>query len=75
MAPSHIQVNAIAFGVIDTEMNAHLTAEERRMLEEEIPLGRMGSPEEVAAAIAFLAGEDARYFTGQVLSPNGGIVI
>ena len=49
--------------------------EERRMLEEEIPLGRMGSPEEVAAAIAFLAGEDARYFTGQVLSPNGGIVI
>ena len=45
------------------------------MLEEEIPLGRMGSPEEVAAAIAFLAGEDARYFTGQVLSPNGGIVI
>ena len=39
------------------------------------PLGRMGSPEEVAAAIAFLSGEDARYFTGQVLSPNGGIVI
>ena len=70
-----IRVNCVAPGAIDTEMNAHLTAEERRMLEEEIPLGRMGSPEEVAAAIAFLAGEDARYFTGQVLSPNGGIVI
>ena len=70
-----IRVNCVAPGAIDTEMNAHLTAEERRMLEEEIPLGRMGSPEEVAAAIAFLSGEDARYFTGQVLSPNGGIVI
>ena len=75
LAPSGITVNCVAPGAIDTEMNAHLTAEERRMLEEEIPLGRMGSPEEVAAAIAFLAGEDARYFTGQVLSPNGGIVI
>ena len=75
LAPSGITVNCVAPGAIDTEMNAHLTAEERRMLEEEIPLGRMGSPEEVAAAIAFLSGEDARYFTGQVLSPNGGIVI
>lgn len=75
LAPSGITVNCVAPGAIDTEMNAHLTAEDRRMLEEEIPLGRMGSPEEVAAAIAFLAGEDARYFTGQVLSPNGGIVI
>ena len=75
LAPSGITVNCVAPGAIDTEMNAHLTAEERRMLEEEIPLGRMGSPEEVAAAIAFLAGEDARYFTGQILSPNGGIVI
>ena len=75
LAPSGITVNCVAPGAIDTEMNAHLTTEERRMLEEEIPLGRMGSPEEVAAAIAFLAGEDARYFTGQVLSPNGGIVI
>ena len=75
LAPSGITINCVAPGAIDTEMNAHLTTEERRMLEEEIPLGRMGSPEEVAAAIAFLAGEDARYFTGQVLSPNGGIVI
>lgn len=75
LAPSGITVNCVAPGAIDTEMNAHLTAEERRMLEEEIPLGRMGTPEEAAAAIAFLAGEDARYFTGQVLSPNGGIVI
>ena len=48
LAPSGITVNCVAPGAIDTEMNAHLTAEERRMLEEEIPLGRMGSPEEVA---------------------------
>ena len=75
LAPSGITVNCVAPGAIDTEMNAHLTAEERRLLEEEIPLGRMGTPEEASAAIAFLAGEDAHYFTGQVLSPNGGIVI
>lgn len=75
LAPSGITVNCVAPGAIDTEMNAHLSAEERRALEEEIPLGRMGTPEEAAAAIAFLAGEGAAYFTGQVLSPNGGIVI
>lgn len=75
LAPSGVTVNCVAPGAIDTEMNAHLSPEERRALEEEIPLGRMGTPEEAAAAIAFLAGEDARYFTGQVLSPNGGIVI
>ena len=75
LAPSGVTVNCVAPGAIDTEMNAHLSPEERRALEEEIPLGRIGTPEEAAAAIAFLAGEDARYFTGQVLSPNGGIVI
>lgn len=75
LAPSGVTVNCVAPGAIDTEMNAHLSPEERRALEEEIPLGRMGTPEEAAAAIAFLVGEDARYFTGQVLSPNGGIVI
>ena len=75
LAPSGITVNCVAPGAIDTEMNAHLSAQERRMLEEEIPMGRMGTPEEAAAAVAFLAGEDARYMTGQVLSPNGGIVI
>ena len=75
LAPSGITVNCVAPGAIDTEMNAHLSAQERRMLKEEIPMGRMGTPEEAAAAVAFLAGEDARYMTGQVLSPNGGIVI
>ena len=75
LAPSGITVNCVAPGAIDTEMNAHLSAQERRMLEEEIPMGRMGTPEEAAAAVAFFADEDARYMTGQVLSPNGGIVI
>lgn len=75
LGPSYINVNCVAPGAIDTEMNAHLTAEERRAFEQEIPLERFGTPEEVAAAIAFLAGDGARYITGQVISPNGGIVI
>lgn len=75
LGPSFVRVNCVAPGAMDTEMNAHLTDEERKMLEEEIPLCRMGTPEEAAAAIVFLASEQAGYITGQVLSPNGGIVI
>ena len=75
LGPSFIRVNCVAPGAIDTEMNAHLTGEEVKMLEDEIPLGRMGTPEEAAEAIAFLAGDRASYVTGQVLGPNGGIVI
>lgn len=75
LGPSGITVNCVAPGAIDTEMNAHLSPEERRMLEEEIPLGRLGTPEEAAAAIVFLAGEGGKYITGQVICPGGGIVI
>lgn len=75
MGPSHIQVNCVAPGVIDTEMNAALDEETRSSLAEEIPLGRMGTPRETAQAIAFLASDQANYITGQVLSPNGGFVI
>lgn len=70
LAPSNVTVNCVCPGVIETEMNAHLSAQERAALCEEIPLGRFGTGEEVARAVAFLA--EHRYITGQVLSVNGG---
>ncbi len=70
LAPSKIMVNAVAPGFIDTDMNASLTAEARAAFLEEVPLGRAGTPEEVAAAVLFLA--NARYCTGQILGVNGG---
>lgn len=75
LGPSNIRVNCVAPGVIDTEMNARLTPGDLAALAEETPLGRIGTPEEAAAAIAFLASEQASFFTGQVICPNGGMVI
>jgi 3-oxoacyl-[acyl-carrier protein] reductase len=75
LGPSHIRVNSVAPGAIDTEMNRHLSAEELAALAEETPLERLGQPEEVAQTIAFLASDEASFLTGQVLSPNGGLVI
>lgn len=73
LAPSNIQVNALACGVIDTEMNARLSAEERTALEEEIPQGRYGSPLEVAQAVLLLA-EAPSYLTGQIIGIDGGMI-
>ena len=75
LGPSNIRVNCVAPGVIGTEMNAHLTRSELMDLAEETPLGRIGTPEEAAAAISFLAGDEASFLTGQVVCPNGGLVI
>ncbi len=75
LGPSGIRVNCVSPGVIDTEMNAHLTPEELFALAEEVPLGRIGTPEEAAKAITFLALDESSYFTGQVLAPNGGFVV
>ena len=75
VGPSNIRVNCVAPGVIATEMNVRLGAEDLAALAEETPLGRIGAPEEVAKTIAFLAGDEASFLTGQVLSPNGGLVI
>ena len=75
LGPSGITVNCVAPGVIDTEMNREYTTEELAALADETPLGRLGTPEEAAAAIAFLASDAAAFFTGQVLSPNGGFVV
>lgn len=75
VGPSGIRVNCVAPGAVDTEMNARLSLEERVALEEETPLLRMGTPGEIASLLVFLAGEDASFLTGQVISPNGGLVI
>lgn len=75
LGPSNIRVNCVAPGVIDTDMNAHLTPEDMAALADETPLGRIGTPEETAAAIAFLASDEASFLTGQVVAPNGGLVV
>lgn len=75
LGPSGITVNCVAPGVIDTEMNAGYSPEDLAALADETPLGRLGTAEEVARAIAFLACGEGDFFTGQVLAPNGGLVI
>jgi len=71
----NILVNAIAPGFIDTEMTAAMTPEARAALTGVIPLERLGSPADVAAAVAFLASEHAAYITGQVIVIDGGMVM
>ncbi len=73
--PSGITVNCVAPGVIDTDMMAGFSQQDREALAEETPTGSLGSPQQVAKAILFLASEDADYITGQVLGVNGGLVI
>lgn len=73
LAPSGVTVNAIAPGFVQTEMNAHLSADERESFRQSTPLERFGAPEEIAEAVSYLVG--AHFMTGQVLSVDGGIVI
>ena len=73
--PSGVTVNCVAPGVIDTDMMAAFTAEDKAALAEETPVGRLGSAAEVAALLVYLAGETAGYITGQVFGVNGGLVI
>ncbi len=75
LGPSGIRVNCVAPGVIDTQMNANLSADEMAALADETPLGHIGTPMDAARAICFLAGPDSAFITGQVLGVNGGLVI
>lgn len=72
---SGVRVNCVAPGVIDTRMNAHLTPEDIASLKEGTPLGRIGTPEEVARAVYFLATDAASFITGQTLSVDGGFTV
>lgn len=73
LAGRNITVNAVAPGFIDTDMTAALSETAKNAALGSIPMGRMGTPENVAKAVAFLAGEDAGYITGQVLAVDGGM--
>ncbi len=73
-APSNIRVNAISVGVIDTQMNSFLTEEEKDYLINEIPMGRLGKPQEVAKLCKFLAEDTGSYITGQVIRIDGGLL-
>jgi 3-oxoacyl-[acyl-carrier protein] reductase len=74
-AKKGITANAVAPGFIDTPMTQALKQEYRDLMLKEIPLGRFGTPEDVAGAVAFLAGESASYITGQVIVVDGGMVM
>ncbi len=75
LGPSNIRVNCVSPGAIDTDMNAHLTSDDINAIKEETPLGRLGTGEEIANAIFFLASESASFITGQILGINGGMII
>ena len=75
LAPRGITVNAIAPGFIETDMTASLPENVRKAMLSQVPLGRPGKPEDVAAAVAFLVSEAAAYITGQVLHVSGGMYI
>ncbi len=75
LGPSGICVNCIAPGVIETDMNKHLSKDDMNALCDETPLERIGKPSDVAKTALFLAGDDASFITGQVINVDGGMVI
>lgn len=75
LGPSNIQVNCIAPGIVLTDMMLGFTEEEMQDMKGEIPLERFGNVEEIGDLVCFLASDSGNYITGQVISPNGGMVI
>ena len=73
LAPRGITANAVAPGYIATEMTTSLSEKAREIMVNQIPLGRVGTPEDIAAAVVFLASDQAAYITGQVIHVNGGM--
>ena len=75
LGPSGIRVNAVAPGVINTDMNADLSPEELQALADKTPLGTIGSPYDIARAVLYLSSPDAKFITGHILAVNGGFVV
>ncbi len=75
VGPSGIRVNCVCPGVIQTEMNAHLSPADLEALRQETPLETLGRPEDVAETVRFLCSEEARFITGQMIGVNGGMVV
>ena len=75
LAPSQIRVNCVAPGVIKTDMLSALPEEVFPMLAEQTPMGYLGMPEDISGIVSFLAGEQARYITGQVITVDGGFIL
>ena len=74
LGPSNIQVNCIAPGVIQTDMIASFGKDETDALRDNIPLMRLGSPKDIAGCALFLASPNSDFITGQIISPNGGMI-
>lgn len=75
LGPSGIRVNAVSPGVIETDMLKDFTSEDLEELKDETPLGRLGSPDDIAKALYFLSSDAASYITGQIIGVNGGFLI
>ena len=75
LASRKVTVNAVAPGMIETDMTAVMSEKAKEAMKAAIPAGEMGKPEDIAGTIAFLAGEDSRYITGQVICVDGGMAI
>jgi 3-oxoacyl-[acyl-carrier protein] reductase len=75
LASRGITVNAVAPGLIETDMTGVLSDEIRQAILQKIPLGKLGQPDDIAAAVAYLASAEAKYITGQVLAVDGGMVM
>lgn len=75
LGPSNINVNCVAPGVIETDMNSTLDIETVNSLKDKIPLGNIGKCNDIAQTILFLASENSSFITGQIISPNGGFLI
>ena len=75
LASRNINVNAIAPGFIQTDMTNKLTDDQKKELAKNIPLNKLGNPEDIAKVVAFLCSEDADYITGQVIAVDGGMTM
>ena len=75
LGPSNINVNAVAPGAVATDMCSGFDTQTLDLIKEETPVGRLGTPDDIAEAILFLAGRSSDYITGQVIGVNGGMVI